>query len=559
MTAAPLLLPGFGGPMRPMGNAPVSVPLRPPVDPIRHYQRERIEQAQAYLRDNRSTLIVMATGTGKTRVFGEIAAAWNGRVLVLAHRRELIAQAHSRIRELTGELVGIERADQSSHGERIVVASKDSLHRDRLETTFHHHAFSLIVIDEAHHAVAKTYTAITDYFADAKIVGVTATPDRQDEAALGRLFETVCEPYDILDGINDGYLCPITGRLERLPSFDLKSLRANGPGGDYGDGQLGKELERNDETLKAICEKLLEHAGERKFMGFFPTVETAHLAAEALNTMRPGCARSVDGTTPDDERDRVVTAFRERDLQAVMNCGVFTEGADFPRTALIGIARPTKSRSLYAQMVGRGTRLAAGKSDCVVVDFVGASDVHGLMCPEDLLGGRYDDEVIEEAKKRPEGSAHEKLEAAAAAVAKRKAAAARVAAARAARTTSGTFDPFRALGIREPSAAAARYAAPVTERQRVMLMKAKFSEADIDKMSRQQASAIIGKLMDRRDRGLATLGQVKVLSARGVNAMNASFDRAREAMDRLASDNWRTPPAVLQAILEAPRVPGEEG
>jgi superfamily II DNA or RNA helicase len=540
-------------------RAPVVMPARVLADVgvLRPYQRQRIDQARELLAGNRSTLIVMATGTGKTRVFGEIAAEWPGRVLVLAHRRELIAQAHGRILDLTGERVGIERADQRSHGERIVVASKDTLHPDRLRATFAEDAFGLVIIDEAHHAVAKTYTAITDYFADAKVVGVTATPDRQDEAALGRLFETVCEPYDILDGINDGFLCPISGRLERVPSFDLKAMRANGPGGDFGDGQLGAELARNDATLKAICEKTLEHAGERKAILFFPTVETAHLAAATLNTLRPGCARSVDGTTPDDERDRVVREFRDRDLQIVANCGVFTEGADLPRTALVGIARPTKSRSLYAQMVGRGTRLAPGKTECIVVDFVGASDVHGLMCPEDLLGGRYEDEVIEEAKKRPEGAAHERLAAAQAALASRKAEAARIAAAKAARTSSGTFDPFRALGVREPSAAAARYAAPLSDKQRAMLVKAGF--ADPDKLSRQQASAVIGKLMDRRDKGLATLPMVRVLSKKGVNAINASFLRAKEAMDYLAAHNWRVSSDVLQGIVDAGRQTGEEG
>jgi superfamily II DNA or RNA helicase len=530
--------------------------LRPNVGELRPYQRERIAQARELLVGNRSVLIVMATGTGKTRVFGEIAAEWPGRVLVLAHRRELIAQAHARIRELTGELVGIERADQSSHGERIVVASKDTLHPERLRETFRPDAFGLVIIDEAHHAVAKTYTAITDYLAKAKLVGVTATPDRQDEAALGRLFEAVCEPYDILDGINDGFLCPIVGRLERLPDFDLKGLRANGPGGDYSDNQLGAELLHNDATLKAICTKTLEHAGERKSILFFPTVETAHLAAETFNTLKPGSARAVDGTTPDDERDRTVRAFRDRDLQILTNCGVFTEGADFPLTSLVGIARPTKSRALYAQMVGRGTRIAPGKSDCIVLDFIGASDVLGLMCPEDLLGGRYDDDVIEEAKKRKEGAAHERLEAAQLAVASRKKEAARIAAAKAARTTSGSFDPFRALGVREPSAAAARYAAPLSEKQTAMLLRAGFQ--DPSKLSRQQASAVIGKLMDRRDKGLATLPQVRVFSKRGIDAKNASFANARQAMDFLASNNWRASNADVEAILFRQRQPGED-
>jgi superfamily II DNA or RNA helicase len=549
--AAPAMLrdqPGDSGYLSSNAPRPAGLALRP-------CQVERIAQARALLEANRSTLIVMATGTGKTRVFGEIATAWPGRVLVLAHRRELISQAHKALRAISGEQIGIEQADQRSHGERIVVASKDTLHPKRLGQLFDPGDFGLVIVDEAHHAIAKTYTAITDYFADAKLIGVTATPDRQDESALGRVFDSVCEPYDILDGINDGYLCPIVGRLERLPSFDLKGLKANGPMGDYGDGQLGAELARNDATLKAICEKTLVHAGPRKAILFFPTVETAHLAAATLNTMRPGCAKSVDGTTPDDERDRVVTAFRERDLQIVANCGVFTEGADFPLTALVGMARPTKSRALYAQMVGRGTRLAPGKTDCIVVDFVGAHDVHGLMCPEDLLGGRYDDDVIEEAKQRHESKAHERLALAQAAVVARKAEAERIAAARAARTVSGSFDPFSALGVRAPSAAAARYAAPLTDKQRAMLIRAKFPEAIVNKMGRQQASAIIGKLMDRRTAGLATLPQVRVLSKHGVNASNATFANASIAMNHLVAHGWRVPADHLQRILDTGRTP----
>lgn len=553
-------LPGFEPLVPTWRREQAPVESKPALGALRPYQVARIEQARANLAENRSTLIVMATGTGKTRVFGELAKAWDGRVLVLAHRRELIRQARDSLQAVTGERVGVERAGIRSHGERIVVASKDSLHPDRLSSTFKPDDFSQIIVDEAHHAVALTYRRIIDYFEVAKVVGVTATPDRADEAALGRVFDSVCEPYDILDGINEGYLCPIEGRFERIPSFDLKGLRANGAGGDYGDGQLGKELERNDATLKTICEKLLQHAETRKSILFLPTVETAHVAAATLNLFRPGCARSIDGTTDDDTRDRIVSEFRDGDLQIVVNCGVFTEGADFPRTALVGIARMTKSRSLYAQMVGRGTRIFPGKDFCIILDFAGASDVHGLMCPEDLLGGTYDTEVIELAQllaKEKGGATHKNLAEAAEQIKARRAEAERIAARKAAAAVSGKFDPFRVLGVREPSAAMARYSAPPTDRQVETIEGAGIPVPE--GLSKAQASAIIGKLSERWRAGLASLKQVKLLSKYGIAAADMQFSTARKCLDAISANGWRLPPDGLAHIISAGREPGEEG
>jgi len=557
-------LPLFGRAPMLRDNAPlVSVPAnaRPNRQEPRPYQWARINQARELLKDNRSVLVVMATGTGKTTVFGELAAGCEGRVLVLAHRRELIAQAHGRLRDQTGEMIGIEQADQRSHGERIVVASRDTLHPERLREVFDPKDIGTIFVDEAHHAAKKnkTYTHIFEYFPKAQIIGFTATPDRQDESALAQTFDAVCEPYEILEGIEDGFLCPFVGVTERLPSLSLVGMRRNGEGGDYGDKQLGDELLRNQETMKAIVAHILHYAGDdRKTLGFFPTVETAHIASESLNVLRPGFARAVDGTTPMDERDRAVRAYTNGDLQALINCGVFTEGTDFPKTSLVALARPTRSRGLYAQMAGRGGRLSPGKADCILLDFVGLSDDKSLCCPEDLLGGRYDDEVLEEAKKKTGGKTHEKLAAAALSVAKRKAEAAAIARAKAAKTASGSFDPFQALGLSAPSAAMARFAAPPSEKQIAMIVKAGWTQEAAEKLSRQQCSAIIGKLVDRMDRKLATLPMVRVFSKRGIDARNASFANARQAMDFLASSNWRASNADVEAILFRQREVGED-
>jgi superfamily II DNA or RNA helicase len=532
---------------------------------LRPYQQTAVARITEELASNQSTLLVMATGTGKTRVFGEIAHRHAGRVLVLAHRKELIDQARARIHEITGEHVGIERAERSSYGERIVAASKDSLHETRLKA-FKPTDFSLVIVDEAHHAIAKTYRSIIEYFSAAKVLGVTATPDRLDERALGQVFESVAYVYEIMDGITDGFLCPIVGDHCDIDAFDLSDLKANGPGGDLGDGQLGEKL-ADDKVMKAICEQTIAKAGDRRTLLFFPTVETAHIAAELLNTMRPASARAVDGKTAEDTRSDIFKGHRSGAYQYLCNVGVATEGYDDPQISCVGIGRPTKSRALYAQMVGRGTRIADGKIDCKILDYVNNAGRHELMGPEDLLGGKYDDETIDLAKeltRKNGGRADENLALAAAQIAQqRKEAALRAAKQKAAKTKWTEFDPFASLGLRAPEqgGAMARYDVPATDKQRAWLEAQKVI-ASGQELSKREASKLCNAMAARREAGLATMKQVRRLSQYAIPAQRMYFSTASELLSAIADNNWRRPDqASVEAIIARGRnrEPGQEG
>lgn len=549
-------------PFYPAPSAPVAL-ARGTAGALRPYQTTAVERIRAELVANRSSLLVMATGTGKTRVFGEIAAGWKGRVLVLAHRWELIKQARDRLAELTGEHVGVERAGMTSHGERIVCASKDSLHEVRLKG-FEVSDFGLVIVDEAHHAVADTYQRILGHFEAAKVLGVTATPDRLDERALGQVFDSVAFVYEILDGINDGYLCPIRGETANVQSLDLSKLKANGPGGDLGDGQLGGVIGRDD-VLNAICTETIRLAGNRRTILFFPTVETAHVASQVLNVLHAGCARAVDGTTADDTRASILRGHKGGEYQFLCNVGVLTEGYDDPAIACVGIARPTKSRALYAQMVGRGTRIADGKPDCLVLDYVGNAGRHALIGPEDLLGGKYDDAVVELAKKMAKeggGRADENLSRAAKEIedADRRRKAADIAKQAAAKTTWAKFDPFAMLGMKDPANDpwASNYQTPATPAQLGVLERAGISIAG--EVSKSQATRLIGAIVARRNNGLATMKQIAALSKFGIPANQMYFSTASKVMDAIAENGWRRPSReALAALVGAGREPGEEG
>jgi len=180
-------------------------------DGLRWYQRESVDAIRRELLANRSTLIVMATGTGKTRCFSQLIREWDkGPVLVLAHREELIQQAKASLELIVGDYVDIERAqEQSSFRSRYVVGSIDSVRQKKRLERMGHERFSLVVVDEGHHIVSASYRKVLDWFGPAKILGVTATPDRADEKALGQIFDSVAYVYDIEAGIDDGFLVPL--------------------------------------------------------------------------------------------------------------------------------------------------------------------------------------------------------------------------------------------------------------------------------------------------------------------------------------------------------------
>ena len=345
---------------------------------LRDYQQECVDAVlTAWESGRRRALIAMPTGTGKTVVFCHIIQRRLklGRALVLVHRDELVQQTMEKLRAIVPEAsVGVVKADRDEHTADVVVASIQTLARpDRLNRIPRNH-FSTIIVDEAHHSRAETYMRTLEYFRAFDqngpcTLGCTATPERHDKLALGKVFQDIVFHASIPAMIRRGYLCDVRG-LRVVAKVDLSKVRTRG--GDYVESELEQALvEANG--VEAITGALLKFAADRKAIIFVPGVQMAHQVAAAL--LEAGvAAAAIDGSMPLSERREILAKLRRGELQAIANCMVLTEGFDEPSVDCIFVARPTRSRTLYVQMVGRGLRLYDGKSDCLVLDLVGASE-----------------------------------------------------------------------------------------------------------------------------------------------------------------------------------------
>src|ERR1700753_4078291 len=355
---------------------------------LRPYQLEAIAAVQRALGRHRSALLVAATGTGKTVTFADLVRLQRkggGRALVLAHRDELIGQAVRKLEQL-GLSADVEKGKQrASTLAKVVVGSVQSLRGARL-TRFPHSHFALIVVDEAHHAMAPGYRAILDHFGAAKVVGFTATPLRADGQALGDVFDAVAYRYEIRAAIREGYLVPISARHAAVDGVDLSAIKTRA--GDLAQDQLAAVLE-TEQAIAGVVGPLLEIAHERPTVIFGVDVAHAHALCDAINGRRPGSARAVSGETADDERRRLLADYDAGEFQFLCNCALLTEGWDSPRTECVAIARPTKSWALYVQMAGRGTRPSpsTGKRDMLLLNFTGRAGKHRLVGPADCLSG----------------------------------------------------------------------------------------------------------------------------------------------------------------------------
>jgi superfamily II DNA or RNA helicase len=519
----------------------------------RPYQVKAIAAIAAKLAEHRSTLLVMPTGTGKTFTFSQVAKAERGAVLVLAHREELIEQARRDLATNTGALIGVEKAEREADGARIVVASVQTLKGDRLARFAKAHAPALIIVDEAHHAVAPSYRAVLDAFPEAKVLGVTATPDRTDERAMGQVFDSVAFVYEIQEAIADGFLCPIRVQRVHVDAIDLRAVRT--VAGDLNQDQLDAVMSA-EEVLHGVVKPTLELAGNRRTIVFTTSVENAHRMAEIFNRYRPDAARAVDGGTNSDERARILRDHKAGVYQFLCNVGVLTEGYDDPAVSCVAMARPTKSRSLYAQCAGRGLRVLPGKADCLLLDFAGNSGSHSLASALDILAGKYDEDVVARAREiveRDGGALAEDALAQAAkeieeAKAREAAKRARVKGAVAYRTQTVT-NPFEVLHVKNPDDDpwAERYATPASEKQRETLTKFGMEVAELTK---SQASKLIGTAIKRRELNLASFKQLKTLRRYGITETNISFARASKVIDAIAKNNWRAlPPEQVYALL----------
>ncbi len=541
---------------------------------LRPYQETAVDGVFDAWKGCSSTLLVMPVGTGKTVTFAHVIKRRPpGKALLLAHREELLWQGADKIKAITGIVADIEKADMWADpnrffGSDVIVSSIQTQcsgrNGDGRMTRFDPNDFSLVVVDEAHHATAPTYRKVLEWYRqnpDLKVLGVTATPDRADEEALGQVFESVAYDYELLDAIHDGWLVPIRQRAVVVDGLDFSSIRTTA--GDLNGKDLARVMEY-EEALHGIAAPTLELAGDRKALVFAASVAHAERLSEIFNRHKHGSSRWVCGKTPTDERRDTVSRFATGELQFLCSVGCFTEGFDDPGVELIVMGRPTKSRTLYAQMVGRGTRplpdlvdgvesaaerrkaiATSPKPACEVIDFVGNAGRHKLITTADILGGRVSDDVVKRAKtiaEDAEGAAVDMEDALVEATrqleVERQIEAARRAHVRVkAKYRTSTVDPFDVLNIQPHRERGWDKDRQPTEKMIAMLEK---NGIDTSDMSMGQARQLVGELIKRWKTKRCTFKQGKVLSKFGYDT-DVGFDEASRIIDSIAKNGWKRP------------------
>jgi superfamily II DNA or RNA helicase len=541
-------------------------------DGLRYYQTECVERIEGELRNGPSTLAVLATGLGKTQVFSVVAKRWTGRVLVLAHRDELVQQARARLEQVTGEAIGVEQAEWYSGKERIVVGSVQTVYKDkRLERMLMRGNFSLVIVDEGHHYTAVSYRRPLDRLRSegAKVLGVTATPDRSDEEALGQIFESVAFRMEIAEGMEAGYLVPVVGQRVWVESVNLSEVKSTA--GDLNLKDLDEVMLKG---VEGIVKETVSRWPDRCGPVFLPGKASAKLAAERFNAIKPYSAAVVTDDTSKEDRRQIMADVKRGRIQYLCNCMVATEGFDWPQANIVVCGRPTKSRSLYAQMVGRGTRVlpglvetlsgreladarraaiaASAKPDCLIADFCGNSGKHRLIGPEDVLGGTFTPLEVKLAKelaaKKEGGDPRENLKEARsklAALALKKVESE-------VKAKSEAFDPFSVLSMkRDEHAAATETREAATDNQVGALTKWGVPEKDARKMSKREATKMLGNMVIRKDKGLASYKQLMRLRQFGyTGSPNITFDRGKAAMNYLEQLGWGRKGKVNMQALE---------
>jgi len=508
---------------------------------LRGYQKQAIKSVKRdWSEGHRNMLLVLPTGTGKTVIFSSIAkdcADARGRVLILAHRDELIRQAADKIEKIASVKCGIEKAEEYSSGESIVVGSVQTLinenRTERLKGITH------IIVDEAHHALASSYKKVIGAFSDAKILGVTATPDRMDKKNLGEVFEKVSFEYSLLDAVKEGYLCKMIAKQIPL-RIDLGKLKTT-----CGDYQLNEVGERLDPYLEEISEVMATECVGRKTVVFLPLVETSQKFCEMLNNAGiPAC--EVNGKSID--RKEKIEAFECREYKVLCNSMLLTEGWDCPSVDCIVVLRPTKSRALYAQMIGRGTRPYEGKENLLILDFMWLTEDHSLIKPAHLVAPSKEiaDKMIAKEEVCEQIDLLESLELAENEVVKEREATVAKRLEEQRRNKKKLVDPLQY----EFSIAAEDLInyepinmwemAPASEKQLSFIEKRGISPESIDCCGK--ASLIIDKLIKRQDAGLSTPKQIRFLENKKFrNVGSWKFEEANAMIVRIKENGWKVP------------------
>jgi len=514
---------------------------------LRPYQQQARDRIHAeWDAGHTRTLLVLPTGTGKTIVFASVAADQvraGDRVLILAHRGELLEQAADKLQRSTGLVSAVEKAESTCLDSwfRVVVGSVQTLQRTARLERFPQDYFGTIIIDEAHHAITDGYRRILDYFSGAKVLGVTATPDRGDMRNLGEVFDSLAFEYKLTDAIKEGYLCKIMAQTIPL-QLDITSVTMSG--GDYAVGDLGTAL---DPYLEQIAAEMARRCKSRKTVVFLPLIKTSQKFRDLLNA-HGFRAAEVNGQS--DDRRQVLADFDAGKYNVLCNSMLLTEGWDCPSVDCVVVLRPTKVRSLYSQMVGRGTRLSPGKTDLLLLDFLWMTDKHELCRPADLV---CEDRAVarQMTETLAETGCPEDIEQAAAqasedVVAQREEALAKQLAEQR-RKKAKLVDPLQyemSIQAEDLSGYVPAFgweAGPPSDKQTAALEKLGILPDAVE--SAGKAALLLDRLHKRQTEGLTTPKQIRLLERYGFRHVGSwSFDAASRMINRIAAGGWRGVP-----------------
>lgn len=517
---------------------------------LRPYQIEAKTAVQNQWANNiQKTLLVLPTGTGKTIVFSKLAedcVKSGERVLILAHRGELLEQAADKLEQSTNLKCATEKAEESCIGSfyRVVVGSVQTLMREKRLNQFPKTYFDSIIIDEAHHCLSDGYQRVLQYFDNSKVLGVTATPDRGDMKNLGSYFESLAYEYTLPKAIKDGYLTPIKAVTIPL-KLDLTAVSQQA--GDFKASDIGTAL---DPYLHQIAEEMVKYCMNRKTVVFLPLVKTSQKFKDILNS-KGFMAAEVNGDSKD--RAEILEDFNNDKYNVLCNSMLLTEGWDCPSVDCVVILRPTKVRSLYSQMVGRGTRLCQNKDHLLLLDFLWHTERHELchpahlICENEEVAKKMTENIekagcpidIEEAEKQ----ATEDV------VAQREEALAKVLQEMKHRKRQ-LVDPLQfemsiqAQDLSNYTPAFGWEAGPPSEKQIKKLETLGVFPDEIENAGK--AAKLLDRLYKRREEGLTTPKQIRFLERKGFSHVGTwQFETAKKLIDRIAANGWRIPHDII--------------
>jgi len=514
---------------------------------LRPYQTAAVDAIISEWENVQKTLLVLPTGTGKTIVFCKLSEKMiikGKRILILAHRGELLDQAADKMMKATGLGCAIEKAELTAEDSwfRVTVGSVQTLMSPKRLERFAPDFYDIIITDEAHHSLSPSYQVIYDYFEDAKHLGVTATPDRGDKQDLGQFYDSLAYEYTLPEAINDGFLSPIKA-LSIPINIDLNACSQQA--GDFKVRDLGNVL---DPFLEAIADEMAEHCKDRKTVIFLPLIATSKKMCEILNK-KGFRATEINGTSKD--RSENLKGFTDGKFNVICNSMLLTEGWDEPSADCIVCLRPTKIRALYAQIIGRGTRLYPGKEYLLVLDFLWHSDRHELCRPANLVcedpemasamtkiiqeqeDGKAVDisEISEEVRQQVIDDREERLAKKLEEMRHRK---------------RQLVDPVQfEMSIRDEKLLNYQPAFgdelnAVTPSQKKKLEKMGIFAEDIK--SKGLAESLIKKLDSRRMAGFTTPKQIRCLERYGFRDVGTwKFNSAKSLIDRIAGNRWKIP------------------